>query len=204
MDKVLAQLVADVEELKLTRSSSAQVAQNAQKYLRVDDTEARRNISTGSHAGTTDLQIANTTHLKIEDDLQALIAKHFHNADSLLCLVDTHKAPIYGMNNMPDFVFVQRNRSTTVVVANAIVGVMEIKLDNQLTDARGQAVSDIMELRKVQPDRTEFYAFIANRSVCVLLKFVFGKPDQFVHIYQTSPVDWKQGKFLFKRFLVSK
>lgn len=192
MDKVLARLVADVEELKLTRSSSAQVAQNAQKYLRVNDNEARRNISTSSHAGTTDLQIANEMRLKIEDDLQALIAKHFHNEDSLLCLVDTHKTPIYGMNNMPDFVFVQRSRSTTVV-ANAIVGVMEIKLDNQLTEARGQAVSDIMELRKVQPNRTEFYAFIANRYVCVLHKFVFGKPDQFVHIYQTSPLDWKEG-----------
>ncbi len=190
----LAKLKADVEELKLTRSSSAQVANNANKFLHVNDNEACRSLFTGSHEGTMDLEIASDLPLKIKDDLQALIVDHFQHNDSPLCLVETHKTPTYGMNDVPDLVFVQQSQYTNAVVASAIVGVMEIKLDKQLHNARGKAVSHIMELRKAQPERTEFYAFIANRHVCILHKFLFDKPgQQFVHIYQTYPVGWKQG-----------
>jgi hypothetical protein len=103
--------------------------------LRPSPKKLKGNLISTAHPRMHKMKIElGTSASGLEDDLQALIAKHFHNEDSLLCLVDTHKTPIYGMNNMPDFVFVQRSWSTTVV-ANAIVGVMEIKLDNQLTEA---------------------------------------------------------------------
>lgn len=191
-NKQMNQLMAIVEELKLTRSSSTEVAAYAEKYLRVNEHEACKNISTATYEGTFDLQVPEDFRQKHnEAALLALIVKHFQHNDTSLCIIDTQKKPIFCMNKIPDVVFVQRSSSTNV--ASSIVGVMKITLGNMIA-ARGRVVYDIMELRKAQPNRKEFYAFISNTFACILFKFVFNDlGQQFVNIYQTRSLDWKEG-----------
>ncbi|WP_289011864.1 hypothetical protein [uncultured Sphingobacterium sp.] len=192
MVKHQADMDYNMSKLRLSGTSSSSVAHTAENITdyHVDFDEKFPDFAKEISAWYKTFTPYNVSTEKI---LLKQFLKHFDNEEAKLCLVDTHNTYPIGMTKRPDAIIV-RKKAKQYKSGISIIGVVELKKENDLDAARGQVIKDMMELIDLQPKRTSFIGVFANKTTVGFLRLdkTIGCAKPF-KICQSKPISWQEG-----------